>query len=194
MKTDTALITDEQALVSASRNGHAIPVYDDGFGSLYIHRDSMGITGIVRAQSWEDAYSICEDEFFPEALETIEEMEKDYSTQYLSGRALWEYHTRPGALLQNWTWDMLAEKGKDAWMKRGEDVPFEGRFSEHPCFQESFGFRPNGQRAGNWENGEPKDPIGHGIYSKDLNGDSLECLTAELAERLEIELIITENE
>ena len=27
----------------------------------------MGISGIVRAQTWEDAYSICEDEFFPSA-------------------------------------------------------------------------------------------------------------------------------
>jgi len=27
----------------------------------------MGISGIVRAQTWEDAYSICEDEFFPDA-------------------------------------------------------------------------------------------------------------------------------
>lgn len=69
MKTqDHSLINDEQSLVSAkSRFGHSIPVYDDGFGSLYIHRDSMGISGIVRAQSWEDAYSICEDEFFPAA-------------------------------------------------------------------------------------------------------------------------------
>lgn len=72
MKTNTlasnrpSLITDEQRLVGAkSRFGHAIPVYDDGFGRLFIHRDSMGISGIVRAQTWEDAYSICEDEFFP---------------------------------------------------------------------------------------------------------------------------------
>lgn len=64
------LITDSQTLVAAKgRFGHAIPVYDDGFGPLFIHRDSMGISGIVRAQTWEDAYSICEDEFFPAADE-----------------------------------------------------------------------------------------------------------------------------
>lgn len=79
----TKLINDEQTLVSAkSRNGHLIPVYDDGYGALYISRDSMGINGIVRAQTWEDAYSICEDEFFPagdeeanEEMERIESME-----------------------------------------------------------------------------------------------------------------------
>lgn len=144
MNTTAPLITDEQALVSASRNGHAIPVYDDGFGPLYIHRDSMGITGIVRAMSWEDAYSICEDEFFPEASDTVEDFAKEYG--------------------ENW--------------------------SENDCWNEGYGFRPNGQRSGKWENGEPKDPIGHGIYSKDLNGDSLDPLTPELATALEIELVI----
>lgn len=60
------LINDEQSLTGAkSRFGHAIPVYDDGFGLLFVHRNSMGVSGIVRAQTWEDAYSICEDEFFP---------------------------------------------------------------------------------------------------------------------------------
>jgi hypothetical protein len=66
MKTTNPNITDSQSLVAAfSRFGHSIPIYDDGFGPLFIHRDSMGISGIVRAQTWEDAYSICEDEFFP---------------------------------------------------------------------------------------------------------------------------------
>jgi len=64
------MINDAQMLVSAaSRFGHPIRTYDDGFGPLWIHRDSMGISGIVRAQTWEDAYSICEDEFFPAADE-----------------------------------------------------------------------------------------------------------------------------
>lgn len=75
MKT---LITDNQTLTGAkTRFGNAIPVYDDGFGALYIHRDSMGISGIVRAQTWEDAYGICEDEFFPAADEDAsEEMQR----------------------------------------------------------------------------------------------------------------------
>jgi hypothetical protein len=63
-------ITDSQSLVSAkTRFGNPIPVYDEGLGPLWIHRDSMGISGIVRAQTWEDAYSICEDEFFPDGDE-----------------------------------------------------------------------------------------------------------------------------
>lgn len=76
------LIKDGESLNGAKTLfGNVIQVYDDGFGPLWIHRDSMGISGIVRAQTWEDAYSICEDEFFPAAdddagkeMEEIESM------------------------------------------------------------------------------------------------------------------------
>jgi hypothetical protein len=137
----TSLITDSQSLTGAkSRFGHAIPIYDDGYGPLFIHRDSMGISGVVRAQTWEDAYEICEDEFFPEASDTMEEIIKEYGEQ---------------------------------WM-------------ENELFQEVFGFRPNGARV--------KDTQGHGIYAKDLNGDSLEILTPSLLAELEITLEITSEE
>ena len=78
------IITDEQELHGAkSRFGSAIRTYDDGYGPLWIHRNSMGITGIARARTWGDAYSIFEDEFFPAAdeeavaeAERIDEMEE----------------------------------------------------------------------------------------------------------------------
>lgn len=73
------LIKDGQRFNGASYgSGYAIQTYDDGFGPLWISRNSIGINGIVRAQTWEDAYSICEDEFFPEADETIEQLQKEY--------------------------------------------------------------------------------------------------------------------
>lgn len=54
---------------------------------------------------------------------------------------------------------------------------------ENEIFQENYGLRPNGPNA--------RDTLNHGIYSKDLNGDYLERLTAEMiAERgivLEVE-------
>lgn len=89
MSTTSALITDEQELTGAlSRFGHAIRTYDDGFGPLFIHRDSMGISGIVRAQSWEDAYGICEDEFFPSA--DAEDCAFDYETATGHEQACWD--------------------------------------------------------------------------------------------------------
>lgn len=142
-----SLITDDQSLVGAkSRFGHPIPTYDDGDGQLWIHRNSMGISGIVRVRTWEDAYSICEDEFFPEA--------------------------------ESWA-DMV-----QCFKKDGEAL------TNDACWQESYGFRPNGRRSGNQPDGTPRDPIGHGIYAKDLNGDTLDLLTPELLARLEITLQI----
>jgi hypothetical protein len=52
--------------------------YDNGFGPLWVLRDSMGIVGIVRAETWEEAYECAEDELFPEADEaTWEAMAKE---------------------------------------------------------------------------------------------------------------------
>jgi hypothetical protein len=135
------LIKDGQSFDGAkSGSGYEIRTYDDGFGPLWISRNSIGITGIIRAQTWEDAYSICEDEFFPEADETMEEIVKEYGSEWI----------------------------------------------EDACFQEAFGFRPNGANI--------RDVIGHGIYSKDMNGDYLDRLTAEMVADLEITLNITEQD
>jgi len=180
MKTE--LITDSQSLVSAkSRFGHPIPIYDDGYGPLFVHRDSMGISGIVRAQTWEDAYSICEDEFFPAATETAEEFAAEYATEYLSGRELWERENGLGA------WQGLTvEERERVYSAPGKDVPFIGHFTEHPCWQEAYGFRPNGPNS--------KDTVKQGIYQKDLNGDALDLLTPELLASLEITLEIQAEE
>jgi hypothetical protein len=172
--------TDNQRLIKATRNGNDIPVYDDGYGPLWIHRDSMGITAVVRAKTWEDAYSICEDEFFPEADETIEELVAEYTTLYMSCRELWDYENpeRPFHTLKE------HERLGVLQARRGRDVPFTADFTEHPCFQEAYGFRPNGPNV--------RDKIGHGIYAKDLNGDALDRLTDALIAELELTLTITD--
>ncbi len=90
------MIKDTQSLKAAKfSHGTPIAIYDDGFGPLFIHRDSMGVSGIVRAQTWEDAYSICEDEFFPagddeagEEMERIEAMEDGDGKSYM--QACWD--------------------------------------------------------------------------------------------------------
>lgn len=179
------LITDEQELVSAQfKSGTPIQTYDDGFGSLFILRDSMGVQGIIRAQSWEDAYGIAEDEFFPAPSETWEEMQKEYSTQYLNGRELWLYEHD-----NNWeAWQSLSEGDKNRALhpSNGKDVPFVGDITDHPCWQEAYGFRNNGRK-------EADGTISH-IYAKDLNGESLDILTAELVAELGITLNIQTNE
>ncbi len=203
MKTHTlvssTLIKDGQSLVSAKgRFDHAIPVYDDGFGPMFIHRNSMGISGIVRAQTWEDAYEICEDEFFPEANETVEELRKEYNVTRKHVKII---RTREGverpAIDSDYPRTIAPLPDcRPSWeFVRWETITKpcendENGFLENDLFCEAFGFRPSGARAGKWDNGEPRDPLGHGIYAKDLNGDSLDLLTPALIAQLEITLEI----
>ena len=81
------MITDEQSFNGAVMHG-TIPVktYDDGYGPLWIMRNSMGVQGIIRARSWEDAYSIAEDEIFPDPSP---EEEEDFATDY--GDEYWDH-------------------------------------------------------------------------------------------------------
>jgi hypothetical protein len=194
--TKQDLITDEQQLVGARRAGseYTIPVYDDGFGDLYIHRNSMGISGIVRAQSWEDAYSICEDEFFPEASETVEELQHEYGFRCEHRKVIrasvsipepersehlgaFEKLDEPSDYTDN---GRLPEGVFLRWVTI--ETPDPEAWPENECFCEAFGFRPNGPNA--------SDKLNHGIYAKDLNGDSLDRLTPEMVKDLDLVLDI----
>ena len=195
MPTDKTsdLINDNQSLDGAHyhRAEFTIRTYDDGFGPLWISRNSIGINGIVRAQTWEDAYSICEDKFFPEADETMEEIVKEYGFKRESFKVVKDSTVRvpaadclgvgerfatnadyaPTLIPEFVRWETVETPDPDAWM-------------DNELFQEGFGFRPNGPRQGDVNN--------HGIYSKDLNGDLLDRLTAEMVDDLGIVLEISE--
>jgi hypothetical protein len=202
------LIKDGDSLVSAKTSGgYEIHVYDDGFGPLWISRNSIGINGIVRARSWEDAYSICEDEFFPEADETIEQLVKEYGFKRENVKIIHPAHrkTSPVTYANGHVeeFDIETSVQRDATMADyqltggsllpGQFVRWETRetpdadaWSENELFCEAYGFRPNGRNE--------RDTIGHGIYSKDLNGDSLDRLTPELLADIGIELVIEAEE
>lgn len=183
------MIKDSQSFDGARYDsGYAIATYDDGFGPLWISRNSLGINGIVRAQTFEEAYSICEDEFFPEADETIEELVKEYGfkrkqVKIVRDRETGEEHEARypeeypnGKLLDSLElvrWDVRETRDEEAW-------------AENELFCEAYGFRPNGPNT--------RDSLKHGIYSKDLNGDYLDRLTPELVKEIGIVLEISEEE
>jgi hypothetical protein len=191
----TELITDSQYFVSAKySSGYEIQTYDDGYGQLWISRSSTGINGIVRAQSWEDAYSICEDEFFPEAYETMEEIVKEYGFKRErvkivkdSSVTVATEHCAAGERIARYPedypegrlkpefirWETIETTDPDAWMDNG-------------LFQDAFGFRSNGPNS--------RDTLKHCIYAKDLNGDALDLVTPELLEELGIVLEIKDEE
>ncbi len=187
-------ITDEQRLVSAryAQSGIEIPIYDDGFGKLFIHRDSMGVSGIVRAQSWEDAYSICEDEFFPEADETIDELVKEYGFKRESHKVVRDNsitvatkHCAAGERFAVYPTDYPDGKLAPAFIRwQTVETPDSDAWPENELFCEAFGFRPNGPNN--------RDKLNHGIYAKDLNGDSLDLLTPAMLADLGIELQLEE--
>lgn len=195
------LIKDGETLVRAWFKGSEveIPIYDDGFGPLFIHRNSIGVSGIVRARTWEEAYEICEDEFFPEATETVKELQKEYGFEIehrkvLRAKVSIPEGERPEQLGAFEKFDEPADySGEGGRLPEGAfirwariETPNEGAWMENDEFQEGYGFRPNGPNS--------KDKLGHGIYSKDLNGDRLDVLTRELVEELEIELEIETEE
>jgi len=189
------IITDEQTLEGAvyDPSGYSIPVYDDGFGRLYILRDSLGIRGICRARSWEDAYSICEDEFFPEADETIEQIIAEYGFKREHHKVVKDStitvateHCNAGERFAVYPDDYPNGTLVPEFVRwETVETPDPGAWIENELFQEAFGFRPNGANA--------SDTHKHGIYTKDLNGESLDILTAEMIDDLGIKLTITEN-
>jgi hypothetical protein len=189
------LIQDGQQFNGARYNsGYEIKTYDDGFGPLWISRNSIGIYGIVRAQTWETAYEICEDEFFPEADETIEEIVKEYGFKREHKKVVKDSsvtvagdHTGVGERFERYPEDYPNGKLAPVFVRwETVETPDEEAWIENELFQEGFGFRPNGPNK--------HDTHKHGIYSKDLNGDYLEELTPELLADLGITLEITEED
>lgn len=181
------LINDAQSLIGATygHGNYNLPVYDDGFGPLWIHRDSMGVSGIVRAKSFQDAYEICEDEFFPEADKTVEELIKEYGFKRAHEKMVSDGSAvRPARYPADYPNGTLAPELTFVHWKTVE-TPDPEAWIENEMFQEAFGFRPNGPNE--------RDIQKHGVFAKDLNGDSLELLTAELIEDLYITLNIREE-
>ena len=198
MKTinSTDLISDDQTLVGVKDEfGRAIKFYDDGYGPIFAFRNSMGLVGIVRARTWETAWEICEDEFFPEADETISEIRAQYNFTREHKKVIRcaiensETHPqlKPGEKFASSA--DYTENGKltDGIFLRWETIEThsddENAFLDNAIFQENFGLRPNGPNG--------SDKLNHGIYSKDLNGESLDLLTERLKNELGLTLEIS---
>ena len=188
-------MNDNQTLNAAhTQYNNPIQTYDDGYGPLFILRDSMGIQGIIRARTWEDAYEIAEDEFFPEADETMEEILKEYNHTREHIKIIRPADgspERPATLEDYAPTGRLAPDQFVRWETKETPAPIdpetgepENVWMDNGLFQEAYGFRPNGPNA--------RDTHKHGIYSKDLNGEALDQTTqAELLTRYNIALDIT---
>lgn len=72
-------LRDEEDLKSVTQNGNVLKVYDGGFGPLWLYAESLGVIGVMRAQTWEEAYEIAQDEFMNSVDDCeMEEWEEEF--------------------------------------------------------------------------------------------------------------------
>jgi hypothetical protein len=158
-------ITDNQALLGATHGAFRVPTYDNGYGPLWALHESFGnfssVTAVIRAQSFETAHEIAEQEFLPEASETIEELKEEYGfkREHIKIIKPIDGPERPATAEDyprtqrpapdgRWSWDFVR------WQTI--ETPDAEAWRENECFQENYGFRPSGPNH--------TDKIGHGIY------------------------------
>jgi len=184
-------LPDNKLLIGARYKSSQVPIqtYDDGDGKLYISRNPLGINGIVRAKCWGDAYQICEDELFPEATETVDELVKEYGFKRESKKVVQDpavktagEYTQVGERFAIYPDDY--PNGKLAphfvrWVT--VETPDPAAWTENDLFCDAYGFRNNGPNE--------RDTLKHGIYQKDLNGDYLDVLTDAMLGEMGIELV-----
>jgi hypothetical protein len=58
-----------------SQFGRPIRWWDDGFGPMWVYRETMGVLGVVRAQTWHDAFECVQDEIMDGC--TFDELEPE---------------------------------------------------------------------------------------------------------------------
>ncbi len=184
------MIKDSQTLKSAkSEFGHDIKVYDDGFGPLWVYQESLGVVGLVRALSYEEAWDSVLDEILtPVPSDELRDFPGDF---YVCGR---DYHCPAPKIYSRGV--CLCSLAVHSEARR--------------CWKCKQFHTPDQQKACNCTELKSLDPVyltlaeglhympnasgTSGIVSEDLNGSHLSELTDELQESLKISLTIEDEE
>jgi len=101
--TENGLIYDGETLLSArSRFGYPIAIWDEGFGPLWVYRESLGVMGVVRASTWEEAYECVVDEIMLDAdPEDPSTYARDYDEDAEEGELAEGVHYRSSGVPSN---------------------------------------------------------------------------------------------
>ncbi len=176
-------MNDNLTLIGATTEyGDQLPVYDDGFGDVWLYREAGGLYGIVRTNSWHKAYEICLDEIMNRVAE--DEVIEAYGLYIIDWRSDWylcpEFETEDGYF----EWFNNEYPGRRVLgryaSKIDAEVAAKRYIGEHePDLIEGYEYQPNA--------------TGTGIVSIDLNGQELRPLTAELRSQLGITLQVTQD-
>lgn len=136
MQVRPSQVQDGDTFVVVDRWGHKEDSWDDGYGPLWVYRETLGVVGVVRAKTWDDAYSCAEDELMDDA-------DPDDPDTYA---ASYDRDADPEDLAEGVSY-------------RSSGVPSNPRLTSY-------------------------------LYQYDLNGNVLDRLTNELAERLELTIYV----
>lgn len=181
------MINDNQSLVGAYTTDvlgerHPLKTYDDSWGPLWIYSEVYGPMGVVRAQSFESAYRICQDEIMTRVSK--EDLLDVYGLYVLEHKGFyylcpdfdpsWGWHETFGGLIPG-----RLVLGRFVTREGAEEA---GRayISEHELdLVEGYEYQPNA--------------TGTGIIAYDPNGQRLEELTPEVADHLGITIQVTDD-
>lgn len=61
------MLTSDKSFSVVNSYGRTLPMWDECFGELWLYVESLGIVGVIRAQSWEEAYECAIDELMHDA-------------------------------------------------------------------------------------------------------------------------------
>lgn len=193
MTETNMMITDEQELVSVTNQwGREQKIYDDGFGPLWVYRESLGVMGIVRAQSYESAWDCVLDEILaPVPSDEITESPDDF---YVCER---DYHCgAPKNYSEGKCLCSLAEHSEFRECWRCRQQPHRARI-EGDWDHEYLGCTERKALANEVYLGlaegyeyQPNSGGTSGIVGTDLNGNALDVLTKDLAEHLELTVVV----
>jgi len=53
--------------MKATYGGHELPTWDEGSGPVWVYMESLGPVGVVRAETWEEAWECVVDEIMGDA-------------------------------------------------------------------------------------------------------------------------------
>ena len=196
------MITDNLSLVRAytqrrdsqSRYGfgpeYEIKAYQDSsWGSLWLYRDTLGIRGIVRADSWESAYESVLDEILTPV--SLEDMKADPESYFVCER---DYHCTAPKDYDNGL--CLCSKAEHSdcrlcWKCRQQVSGHNSAECKCTERRERETVYLTTAECVHWQ---PNAGEGSGLVETDLNGDYLDQLTPELAAECNITLVCQDED
>lgn len=165
-------LEDYETIVSAKMwrgyGWHELPIYDDGYGPLWIAGQEFGPTMLIRAQSFQDAWEIWIDESptipeedLPEAYGLRSQAEMDAISACVDGSSTKN---------QRETVREIIERDECTWNGRTPETPDE--VDEFPLLIEGYEYQSNATGTGIVD-------VGHYAWLREIEESDVLSITVE---------------